>query len=46
MHLVAIRKELKHWGFKCVPSIGTWQRHLNGNGMYAVKQVKSIQPIG
>ena len=41
-----IRKELKRWGFKWAPSLGVWQRHLNGNGMYAVKQVKFIQPIG
>lgn len=40
-----IRKELKRWGFKWAPSLGVWQRHLNGNGMYAVKQVKSIQPL-
>ena len=39
-----VRKELKHWGFKWASSLGTWQRHLNGNGLYAVKQVKSIQP--
>ena len=39
-----VRKELKRWGFKWAPSLGTWQRHLNGNGLYAVKQVKSIQP--
>ncbi|MCL2187767.1 MAG: DUF3560 domain-containing protein [Defluviitaleaceae bacterium] len=40
-----VRKELKGRGFKWAPSVGVWQRHLNGNGMYAVKQVKSIQPI-
>jgi len=39
-----IRKELKRRGFKWTPSLGVWQRHLNANGMYAVKQVKSIQP--
>jgi len=39
------RKELKRWGFKWAPSMGVWQRHLNGNGLYAAKQVKSIQPI-
>jgi len=39
-----VRKELKRWGFKWAPSLGTWQRHLNGNGLYAVKQVKFIQP--
>ena len=41
-----IRKEPKRWGFKWASSLGVWQRHLNGNGMYAVKQVKHIQPTG
>ena len=39
-----IRKELKSRGFKWAPSQGAWQRQLNGNGLYAVRQIKSIQP--
>jgi hypothetical protein len=39
-----IRRELKRYGFKWAPSQGAWQRQLNGNGLYAVKNIKSIQP--
>jgi len=40
-----IRKELKRWGFKWAPSMRAWQRHLNSNGVYAARQVKSIQRV-
>jgi hypothetical protein len=39
-----LRAELKRRGFKWAPSQGAWQRHLNGNGLYAVKQIQAIQP--
>ena len=41
-----IRNELKSRGFKWAPSQGAWQRQFNGNGLFAIKQIKSIQPIG
>ena len=40
----ALRSELKSRGFRWAPSQGAWQRQLNANGMYAVKQIKIIQP--
>jgi len=40
-----IRGELKRRGFKWAPSQNNaWQRQLNSNGLYAVKQIKFIQP--
>lgn len=39
-----LRTELKRNGFKWAPSQGAWQRHLNSNGLYAVKRMKFIQP--
>jgi hypothetical protein len=39
-----LRAELKRNGFIWAPSQGAWQRHLNGNGLYAVKRIKFIQP--
>ena len=38
-----IRSELKGRGFKWAPSKGAWQRQLNANGLYAVRQIKCIQ---
>jgi hypothetical protein len=35
----AVRKVLKSHGFRWAPSQGAWQRFLNGNGEYALKQV-------
>jgi hypothetical protein len=35
----ATRSLLKSCGFRWAPSEGAWQRHLNENGRYAVKQV-------
>lgn len=39
------RAELKSNGFKWAPSVGAWQRQLNGNAFYAANYVKSIQPL-
>lgn len=39
------RAELKSNGFKRAPSVGAWQRQLNGNAFYAANYVKSIQPL-
>jgi len=39
-----LRAELKRNGFKWAPSQDAWQRHLNSNGLYAVKRIKFIQP--
>lgn len=33
------RDMLKHYGFRWAPSVGAWQRQLNGNGIFAAKQV-------
>lgn len=41
----ATRAELKGNGFKWAPSVGAWQRQLNGNAFYAANYVKSIQPL-
>ena len=38
-----IRSELKGRGFKWAPSQGAWQRQLNANGLYAVRQLKCIR---
>ena len=41
------RKLIKSWGFKWSPNAGAWQRQLNGNGMYAAKQVaEKLAPNG
>jgi antirestriction protein ArdC len=39
------RAELKSNGFKWAPSVGAWQRQLNGNAFYAANYVGSIQPL-
>lgn len=39
-----IRRELKSRGFKWAPSQGAWQRQLNGNGLYAIRQIQCVQP--
>lgn len=39
------RAELKGNGFRWAPSVGAWQRQLNGNAFYAANHVKSIQPL-
>jgi hypothetical protein len=41
-----VRKELKSRGFRWAPSVKAWQRQLNSNGLYAVKQIQCIQPNG
>jgi len=38
-----VRRELKSRGFKWAPSTGAWQRQLNGNGLYAVRQLQCVQ---
>lgn len=35
----ATRDLLKRWGFRWSPTEGAWQRQLNGNGIYAARQV-------
>lgn len=37
---------LKSLGFKWAPSLGVWQRHLNGNGIHAAKQFMQSQQVG
>lgn len=39
-----VRALCKRWGFRWSPTQGAWQRHLNGNGQYAAKQV--IKELG
>ena len=39
-----VRTQLKSRGFKWAPSQSAWQRQLNANGLYAVKQIACIQP--
>ena len=34
-----VRQIVKAHGFRWAPSVGAWQRQLNNNGRYAVKQV-------
>lgn len=41
----ATRAELKSNGFRWAPSVGAWQRQLNGNAFYAANNIKSIQPL-
>jgi hypothetical protein len=41
----ALRSELKSRGFRWAPSQGAWQRQLNDNGLYALKQIKAVQPV-
>jgi len=38
-----VRRELKGRGFKWAPSQSAWQRQINANGLYAVRQIKCIQ---
>ena len=40
----SIRSALKEHGFIWAPSKSAWQRQLNKNGIYAVKQITVIQP--
>ena len=39
------RQQLKEHGFRWAPSVGAWQRLLNGNAYYAADRVPSIQPL-
>ena len=39
------RKQLKEHGFRWAPSVGAWQRLLNGNAYYAADRIPSIQPL-
>ena len=39
-----VRTELKGRGFRWAPRVKAWQRQLNGNGLYAVKQLKCVRP--
>ncbi len=40
-----IRKHLKAQGFRWAPSVGAWQRQLNGNGLWAARcMLKILQP--
>lgn len=39
-----IRCELKGHGFRWAPSVKAWQRQINGNGLFALKQLKCVQP--
>ena len=39
------RQQLKENGFRWAPSIGAWQRLLNGNAYYAADRIASIQPL-
>ena len=39
------RKQLKEHGFRWAPSIGAWQRLLNGNAYYAADRIPCIQPL-
>ena len=38
------RQQLKEHGFRWAPSVGAWQRLLNGNAYYAADRIPSIQP--
>ena len=40
-----IRQQLKEHGFRWAPSVGAWQRLLNGNAYYAADRISSIQPL-
>lgn len=35
----ALRRELKHRGFRWAPSVGAWQRQLTNNAIYAAREV-------
>lgn len=39
------REELKKAGFRWSPIVGSWQRQLNNNAIYAADGVKFIQPM-
>ena len=39
------RQQLKENGFRWAPSVGAWQRLLNGNAYYAADRISSIQPL-
>ena len=39
------RQQLKEHGFRWAPSVGAWQRLLNGNAYYAADRISSIQPL-
>ena len=39
------RQQLKEHGFRWAPSVGAWQRLLNGNAYYAADRIPSIQPL-
>lgn len=39
------RQQLKENGFRWAPSVGAWQRLLNGNAYYAADRIPSIQPL-
>ena len=39
-----IRRELKSNGFKWAPSKNAWQRHLNENGVSALRRIARLQP--
>ena len=39
------RQQLKEHGFRWAPSVGAWQRLLNGNAYYAADRIASIQPL-
>lgn len=39
------RAELKKAGFRWSPTVGSWQRQLNDNAIYAANGVKFIQPM-
>ena len=39
------RQQLKEHGFRWAPSVGAWQRLLNGNAYYAADRIPGIQPL-
>lgn len=40
-----VRAKLKSFGFRWSPMAGAWQRHLNGNGVWAAKSIlESLTP--
>ena len=39
------RQQLKEHGFRWAPSVGAWQRLLNGNAYYAADRIPTIQPL-
>ena len=39
------RQQLKEHGFRWAPSVGAWQRLLNGNAYCAADRISSIQPL-